>query len=488
MDHLDGESVLGDFTLPSGKTFPGQLVFKRRESRLTLYSDQISEGLLPGGDVTIHGVLSNGRIVTLCGCTSRGITSHSTPTTRREIGEYFPHFIVIGNSRIDPIAPSITKLTFAIEDGNTLFYDFALFGVAYPSSDKLRDLIQSSAPQREHPPQIYEEPEVYWFSGKKIIFESETRIGMIEGEHRIPFLLPGTMGLQVPTKVLLQISHLEPRPLSSTIDNLYALLPLFEILVGRPQNLTELSIQTVENSGSSYELYWSMYENTSGKSAKIRRPTSHDTLIPAGMETSEFAAVLRNWISREDFSPARERFIQSFRKQSNYDIDRLVGIANAFDILPQSATGNTQSTPPDIFEKVETFRANIKALPPTDQRDRILGMLGRIGAQTLKSKISYRASIVIERLGDQLPEFDLVLREAVACRNYFVHGTNKRGIPDFYFEHYLFLTDTLEFTFALSDLIECGFDAIRWSKTGGWHKFDFYLASYRTHLRDIKSA
>ena len=55
-----------------------------------------------------------------------------------------------------------------------------------------------------------------------------------------------------------------------------------------------------------------------------------------------------------------------------------------------------------------------------------------------------------------------MIRLAVQCRNYYTHGGDERnaGAVDFWdFDVVHFLTQTLEFIYGASELLECGWDA-----------------------------
>jgi hypothetical protein len=69
--------------------------------------------------------------------------------------------------------------------------------------------------------------------------------------------------------------------------------------------------------------------------------------------------------------------LQSFAKQQHYDIDRLIGSANMFDILPKSA------------------------VPPRKR--------------SLQQKIRYRAERLKKEVGKRFPELDMVIDEALSA-------------------------------------------------------------------------
>ena len=66
------------------------------------------------------------------------------------------------------------------------------------------------------------------------------------------------------------------------------------------------------------------------------------------------------------------------------------------------------------------------------------------------------------------------------CRNYYTHGGDERsaGAVDFGdFDVVHFLTETLEFIYSASELLECGWDAAT-SVADEWHPIGGYVKSY----------
>lgn len=112
----------------------------------------------------------------------------------------------------------------------------------------------------------------------------------------------------------------------------------------------------------------------------------------------------------------------------------------------------------------EQARTMFRTLPPSDERNSVLGALGRLGKNSLKQKIRHRAQILIDVVGERFPELCTVTDEAVNCRNHYVHGSEPRLDYSENFGIVSFFTDTLEFVFAASDLVEAGWDLKAWSQ------------------------
>ena len=84
---------------------------------------------------------------------------------------------------------------------------------------------------------------------------------------------------------------------------------------------------------------------------------------------------------------------------------------------------------------------------------------------------------------------DRITDAAVDLRNLLVHGGQPDQKAKKLREHLVFLTDTLEFVFCASDLVELGWDIQSWtqkSKLYG-HPFCIYLDGYKKNLSEFNS-
>jgi hypothetical protein len=198
---------------------------------------------------------------------------------------------------------------------------------------------------------------------------------------------------------------------------------------------------------------------------------------------------LKNWLDRNDeWRSARVRFSRAFAYQNRYDIDRLVGAANMFDILPSSVYPATVALSSELEKARDDARDAFKSLPASPERDSVLGALGRIGKLSLKRKVRSRANVIAEAIPSQFPQLDLVVDQAVDCRNYYVHGTETNIDYSDNADLIQFLTDTLEFVFAVSDLVEAGWNIESWvmQPSSLSHPFAQYRIDYSRHLGELK--
>lgn len=220
-----------------------------------------------------------------------------------------------------------------------------------------------------------------------------------------------------------------------------------------------------------------------------REPHTIDILIDAAENPNIFSRVLRNWLLRHTkWRDARSRFFSAFANQDIYTADRLIAAANAFDIIPSSAFPRRVTVSENLESARDASRKLFLALPTGPERNSVLSILGRIGKSTLKQKIRHRAQVVTDKIGDRLPDLAQVTDEAVNCRNHYVHGSKGSFDYNTNLPLFFFLIGTLEFVFAASDLIDAGWNPVKWLKRGSTlaHPFSQYMYGYKENLRILK--
>jgi hypothetical protein len=222
------------------------------------------------------------------------------------------------------------------------------------------------------------------------------------------------------------------------------------------------------------------------RSEDERSPGPHDVLIDGIRRRTEFAKVLRSWFALDEVRrDARLRFAHAFSKTNVFSEDRLIGAANMFDLLPGDAVPNKSSISEELSRAKAAACALFQALPHSPERDSILSALGRLGTASLPRKVLHRAKIVTEAFPALKSDMELVVREAIKCRNHYVHGSEASydyladgdAIP--------FFTSVLEFVFGTSELIECGWNAA--ASTGGSHPFAELIRTWAPRVQNLKN-
>lgn len=483
----EGLAKAGIFALANGSTVKGELSLKGASSALALYSDEFFD---PHDSEDITGRLFDGTHVSLINCvTMSGAGSTDTGKMIYHTASIFPHYVVIGDRFISSSGRPVHSVCFMIDDAPAVFYDFNAFGMAlHNTKDLMARIVDTKDLNREIP--IGDHPNIFYYTGNDEIISVNTVIGRVSVAHRISYAFPGPEGIHVNNRIEISIEPPSALSFAEAMTNLYDLLSFLSIVAGRPQNILNIKILPVPVAGRSHplDLYWSMPPCRKNDVAE-RKPHQLDILLSAIREPEEFKAVLKAWIERHTtWRSARARFDTSFSYQNRYEVNRLVGAANMFDILPSSAFQQAKALTPELEEARSTARRQFRLLPQSPERDSILSALGRIGKPSLKHKIRERAELITSSVGQRFPELVLVVDHAVNCRNYYVHGTSS-GV-DYDANGYLvnFFVDTLEFVFAASDLVESGWSIQEWADRGSVmsHPFGRYRVAYQQNLDILK--
>lgn len=488
MDKLEETKQAGTFTISPGKDIYGELTLAGPNTSLYLRDKEyFNTHTIP--DQCVKGVLHDLTKVSLIQC----ITPPVPSTAGRETESYhfaniFPHYVVHGDHHIDPAEATIAEVFFVVDDASTLFYDFDAFGSVSDARPFIERIAHANDLEREIA--TGPNPEILYFTGKREIFAADTLLGRVSALHNPSHNVGGPDGVRLKNTISVTLAFKEAVTFDDAIFHTSSLLRFLEILVGRRQNLIKLSlrIESQHERATLLQVYWSMPPKRE-PSFEEQRPHPADVLLDAVRQPDEFSRVLKRWLDRqEDWHDARLRFSSSFAKQQRYDIDRLIGSANMFDILPNSAVLPDVQVPEELKAAKETCRDIFEQLPQSLERDSVLGALGRVGKSGLKQKIRHRAQPIIDAVGSKFPELVTVIDEAVNCRNHYVHGGPSRFDYSNNFGTVCFFTDALEFIFAASDLIDAGWDVKAWSKSGSTmsHPFSRYRINYAENLRELK--
>jgi hypothetical protein len=366
-----------------------------------------------------------------------------------------------------------------------LFYDFDAFGkVTDPGPHMKRIIEEKKGKGRDIA--LGEHPMLFYFTGKYEVFKAETVFGTITATHSPSHSLPGPRGINVDNKIHVNIAFSQGVTVEEAIAKVDTLLRFLEIIAGRPQSVLRLIFRLAgnEEAPTLLNVYWCMPPSRDAGDTG-RQPHAASLPIQAARTPDYFAAVLTAWLGRHHaWRDARFRFSSSFALQHRFTLDRLVGVANMFDILPHSAVPVSVSLTQELEDAKKASRELFKKLTASAEQESILNALGRLGKSTLKHKVRHRAKVTLDRIPATFPELDLVLDEAVRCRNYFVHGTKGKIDYGDEFDQVIFFTEALEFVFAASDLVECGWDIEAWSKQSSIvsHPFDRFRLDYGLRL------
>lgn len=399
-----------------------------------------------------------------------------------------PNWISLGDKflRTEDRLKSISVLT---DDAKNIYYDFDAFGSIINVNEYIDEIIKIQEKRLNRKIGKGPRPEICYFTGKHEITSIETKIGKISASHHVELPFGGSTGVSMRSDIYTRLHPDTPISLPDLFDNFRVILRFLEIIAGRRQNILHIfAFVEADDLPRPLEIYWCLW---AGRPVSGHDLQPSDLPVNGGIEPEEFGRVLAGWIEKDTGrQDARLRFSEAFSKQNRYSIERLVGAANMFDILPDDAVPPASKLTQELLIAQDQAQILFKALQPSPERDSVLSALGRIGTNNLKKKIRRRAEILLNAANGYFPDLILVVDKAVDCRNHYVHGSQSKinyaekfGILIPYF------TNTLEFVFSVSEFIEIGWNFCKWRGNGTTmsHPWGEYVVTYRQKLDILKS-
>ncbi|ADD67396.1 hypothetical protein Dacet_0600 [Denitrovibrio acetiphilus DSM 12809] len=449
-------SKTGNFKFGNSLNAVGELYLNLENTKLTLYPDK-SYSHQNISDVT--GVLHDGKKVSLIDCFTQGSGTKSILMDDAVPPKYenhhfidiFSKYMTFGNRHICSSEKVIHEVSFSIDDAHNIFYDFDAYGEIRSSAQDKKDIIKKEEERLGRKIELGNEPWIFYYTGKYEIFNVNTKLGVISATHNPNIKFPGVHGISIIDSIKLNIRFETQKTISDAIDSIYDLLRFIEIIAGRKQNVSDLTfnLSNDEEKPVPLSVYWCIPPKRNDDNGSYI-PHPSDIPIEGATDSEAFGAVLSNWLNNnEDMRNARARYSNVISKGKRYDIDRLVGAANMFDIL-------------------------IKSKSPREKN--------------LETKINIRAKLIKDKVGNYFEDLDLVVEHAVKCRKYYVHGTKTEIDYNKNPDMTLFFTDALEFIFAASDLIESGWNMGKWIKEArsSGHPFGMFRFNYSFNLEKLK--
>lgn len=489
--NFESSQLLGEFTLPDGKIVFGELGLNGSNTLLKLRSEEFIPSL--ENQKVIHGKLHDLRRVSCiqCVCNPTGWTSKSSEERFSHV-EVFPHFVTVGSNHLDPDQALIKSVSFTVDDISSIFYDADAFGHVYGEKQIIQNILETKKSDRKT--KVGDFPIVAYFTGQKEIISIDTDIGVVTVTHSPSANIGSTDGVNIKNRLMVKLNSKSPMIFAECTKHIQKVVRFLSILAGRKQNLQSIYLYLIANDDklqTPLELSWSFVpKREDGKDSEMYKPEARDIPLDAFHRPEEFSKVLKHWIARDEtWIRARFRYDSCLGKGNFYDADRLIAAANMFDILPTEAVPCTSDLSIELLEAKEKCLVILKKQTPSIERDSVISALKRMSKPSLTKKVIYRSNIVESRLGSKFSDLSFVMKTAVKCRNYYVHG----GQDDFNFEaiNHLtsFLTEALEFVFVASDLIEAGWDVGRWSTgyQGYGHCFKRFKFDYEENLADLKT-
>jgi len=484
--------LFGHFTI-QGAEHAGLLTLDGSKSRLDIYSEA-ELTFIPAEMRHIQGISKDGMRITAINCIGSSAGGATYYGETRHFLSVFPNYVVLGARHLEPDRAEISSLSFTFSNAIRLFYDWGTFGRLLKPGELPFQFARQMLKAVKHAPKDRRRGgtlDLFYNWDRGPIVKVVTERGTIMVFNSTTTKFPSPSGIRVENEVRVEIQFPGAVTLDQAIPVLFVLQSFIELVSQSKQNIEKIAL--VHKDGSLETPLELHLPNEEAEPIDELRPT--DALINGGLCPTEFETTLKAWLTDDaDLRSARRRFLEGFRDGRHYTTDRLVGAANAFDLLPTRCF----PSPKPLAGGVETLLAGLRnqvqeasAEDPNvcDHREQFLNALGRIGGLNLRNKILMRYASIDSALKAGLSNMEGLIRRCVLARNYFVHGSDPGISPEATYDLAPFFTDTLEFIFAVSDLQSCGWNTGRWAKESyNRSRLKSYLETYANNVKRLRAA
>lgn len=487
------KQILAHFTV-QGTDHAGALTLDGPNTKLDIFSDDFLH--LKDDEMNcVRGVSKEGVSISAINCVPLVVSGSASYHGReRRYLTLFPNYVVLGPCYLDPSESVIPAIAFTFSQANHLFYDWGTFG-HIGSEQKLtfgqRRALLRGVRDRPKGRRRGGRLDLYYRWDRGPIIEAACSLGKITVWNATRERNPSPDGLDVENRIRVTVKFSQPLALSEALRVRHQLMALMELLAQGRQNVADIRLQHTSLNDGTHLDFIAMNE----EEGTVEELMPTDALVNGGLHEEEFTRVLIAWVnSAAERSVARRRFIDNFRRGRSFNTDRLVGAANAFDILPSTDFVKQGALPSEVVSLLVGFEQEIKeraksSAAVNEYRERLLNNLGFVRGLNLRSKILQRWSSVPNCIRTRLPGMPEAIAHSVRARNFFVHGTPiNMKIEDFY-GLASFFTDTLEFVFGVSELCFCGWDAERWIKESySTSRYKWYMSNFPEHMKRLEAA
>ena len=391
-----------------------------------------------------------------------------------------------GLRHLGPHEPAIRSVTFTIDDGHALFYDFDALGVVLDAKPLIDAVANANRKVTGRKPLIGDHPRIHFHPGRSDLLAIRTALGRVRVDNLIDEAIGSPRRVALESRIGFQVSWNRRTDLKTALIAIDTMSRFWELVVGRPQNLRNLLLNVPSGKNPSLLKIYSPMANRWMRSLEERAPGPHDVLIDGVRSRAELGKVLRRWLALDnERRDARLSFANAFRKGNKFSEDRLIAAANMFDLLPPEAIPKKSSLNKELADAKGKARALFEALADSPERDSMLSAIGRLGTTSLSKKVLHRAKIVTDAVPKLAPDMAFVVREAIKCRNHYVHGSDASFDYRANGDAMSLFTNTLEFVFGASELIECGWSIGK--SPVGTHPFSELVRSWTLRVQSLRA-
>ena len=502
------KAYAGKFLIEEDCWVPGSLLLAGRDTCLHLYEDAWRSPF--EGPIHIQGELYDGQQVMLVECLHLSIARKvlRPNTGKSSHHRFFPHYVLVGQLPCwAPTKPFISQVRFSIDDSPALFSDGEAFGFAGQLSPAegedwgpdvnplIEEILRHRHIQRDT--RWHREPIIAFFTGKTELFSVDTVWGRISATHDLSqthireMFDPYDPHIHHEVVIVLDFGC-GLLDFQEAVRRTTLVQQFLEVAIGRLQ--TKASWQLILPGQRTVVVHETLLDAEWRRQDSGGTPHFQAVLIHAARHPDHFSEVLSDWLRRNtEWGTARHLVYRYYGKRGLSDNRDLITAATAFEYLPYPEDIAASSAEEKAEEKamIACLRTAVKAQAASQTvKNRARDCIGHIKNRNLRQKIHYWVRTLSPSLCAKLPHFQEVAGEAVRWRNRLVHGSQEKNDTTDYanLDMLVFLTQTLQFLFVVSDLLASGWNVGRWlaDRGGTPHPLARFLLTYQDRLAKLE--
>ncbi|SHH36046.1 hypothetical protein SAMN05216361_4381 [Marisediminitalea aggregata] len=433
----------------------------------------------------IYGKTSEGKYISLINCLGN-TSQHRYGQTASFDAKIYSHLMIVGDSKISPSEDLFKSISLTIDNAERIIPRHSGFDYINFPNDELLSALKKQDYHEELEPN--ERAIIAYFDGNFEIFSQDTKIGKVSASNRLSTGGGYSInGVSIKNKVVVNIDFEEPLLLEEVFERAYKLSFFLRFVSGTGLHFGDISLKKdCEDEHQELLVYHSNYNW--GEDTKIS--FTSDPLVDVNGE--EFLCILENWFDKEERDTVRYSFYGSYF-QEGYSPSRLIAVANLFDIFPSPIGEEKKKLPEGSSKLLEELDSRIRSdFEDFDEiKQSLLYSISNISRKSLKDRVFERINVLeLHQKSRPLSADDLryIVRKAILVRNFFVHGSGKDKLFEKIdpFEFQSLFTDTFEYIYGWSELIEGGWSGENVKIWNEGHKMHFLEKTIIDDLRILK--
>ena len=503
-----GKPLPATFTVDDGQRVSGYVLLNRGgyyASKAVLVSDSPFR-VTEGSDVTGSCRAKFMSLLDCRGCgNSRGVMSLINSDRNVSECELTFRYATFGDYHLTQDAQIIQGIRFTFDDVHAMLTNqgYDAFGTLLQPNREVLDAIKRQVENDTHSGgnsinfRYDGGAQVKYFTGKKALFPAtDTVLGTISGLRNTWLTDSGGEQPDLDSPFIKIDFHEHPVTLEEAFEKMRMVRQFFTWMTGFAPRWSGVSLVTSTDERHRV-LVHSPVEWDETQDHKSPTQAQRPMLISPSWKPEKFSEVLAEWLRRNDCPKrgvANTTFFASMPGMySQTPPVELRQAADAFDMLPAEDKPECRTISDPLQDILKATKDQIDHYQSDPAYHVISTRLGMIAKQhvSLKDTAKHRADIVIDHLGnDKLPRLKELIEAAVNCRNYYTHNSkpSKGGVDFTSLNTAALLAETLQFTYAISELVQCGIDvSVLRDRTlvASTHRFGHYL--YRVHHVAVKT-